>query len=312
MSDCEPPTIIHMFRYFPASKQQKHDNDEMARLNYMTSRLQAALCKWAISAPPPEAMQWWWTGLQNKLDVAMANVGYTASYFNIFLDIPNFLQGLSQSIHPNGSLEFTLSKAMWQEIECVPDPQDLTEAVEEYYHNWWNREDQWQNYPQVRVDGEEAFSWHILKYGHIWANKNASPDPGSAPPETTSPSTCKSWACKERLLSIFGEVKKANQTVRSLMITMEEQRIAATRYILHLKALRKYQLHSWLDTLTLTDLKNLLYEVFEGCDTNMEHNPIAGPSTNSGPSTNQSFTPQSLSFNGYSDSDADYVPSIIM
>ncbi|KAF8808472.1 hypothetical protein BYT27DRAFT_7255581 [Phlegmacium glaucopus] len=246
----------------------------------------------------------------------MANVGYTAAYFNIFLNIPNFLQGLSQSIHPNGSLEFMLSNAMWQEIEHVPDPQDPTEVVEEYYHDWWNREDQWQNYPQYVI----LILWIPIlltlsdwQYGHIWVNKNTSPDPGSAPPlETTSTSTCKSQACKERLLSIFGEVKKANQTMRSLMITIEEQRIAASQHILHLKALRKYQLHSRLDTLTLTNLKSLLYEAFEGCDTNMEHNPIVGPSMNSGPSTNRSFTPQSLSFNQYSDSDADYVPSIIM
>ncbi|KAF8816370.1 hypothetical protein BYT27DRAFT_7208516 [Phlegmacium glaucopus] len=260
MSDCEKPTIIDKFQYLPVSQQRKTDNEEMAQLNYMTSRLRAALCKWAISAPPPEAVQWWWMGLQNKLDVAMGIIGYNAAYYNIFLDIPNFLRGLSQSIHSNGGPEFTLSKAMWQEIEHIPDPQDPTEVFEEYYNDWWNREDQWQSHPQVQVDGEKAFSWHIFKYGALRPNKHTSPGAGTAPLDTTARNTCKS------------------------------------------------AVDSQLDTLTLTDVKNLLYEAFDGCDMDTEEKPIAGPSRNSGPSTNGSFTPQSLSYNGYSD-DSEYAPS---
>ncbi|KAF8816372.1 hypothetical protein BYT27DRAFT_7248439 [Phlegmacium glaucopus] len=212
MSDCEKPTIIDKFQYLPVSQQRKTDNEEMARLNYMTSRLRAALCKWAISALPPEAVQWWWMGLQNELDVVMGIIGYNAAYYNIFLDIPNFLRGLSQSIHSNGGPEFTLSKAMWQEIEHIPDPQDPTEVFEEYYNDWWNREDQWQSHPQVRVDGEKAFSWHIFKYGALQLNKHTSPGAGTAPPDTTARNTCKSVVCKERLHSVLGEVVKANQT----------------------------------------------------------------------------------------------------
>ncbi len=124
---------------------------------------------------------------------------------------------------------------------------------------------------------------------------------------------CKSRVCKDRLHSVLGEVKKANQIVRSLMISMQEDRIKATRHIQHLKALRQYQLTHHKSSLTPTDVEDLLYEAGGSGEailevmSDVEMLASADPSS-AGPSTNRLLTPQSLSMGGYSDSNSDYIP----
>jgi hypothetical protein len=33
----------------------------------------------------------------------------------------------------------------------------------QYYNNWWNHNDDWKKNPQVMVDQEKAFTWHLQK-----------------------------------------------------------------------------------------------------------------------------------------------------
>jgi hypothetical protein len=152
------------------------------------------------------------------------------------------------------------------------------------------------------------------QYGNIRGNKCTIPLEGPPAPETTMSDDCKSPVCKARLYAVLGEVRKANQIARSLIIAMEEDRVSATRHILHLNALRKYQTNNKKHALTETDVK-ALYEASEARDIDMDvaNRTTVGPSANqslttSVPSTNQSLTPQSLSFNGFSSSDSDYIP----
>ena len=99
----------------------------------------------------------------------------------------------------------------------------------------------------------------------------------------------------------WGEVQKANQVVRSFITTMEEDRVNAARHILHLEALQEYQLKQKKKALSPIDVEKLFEEI-EFLD-----NPQVISLVN-GPSTNRSLTSQSLSFNGFSDSDSDYIP----
>jgi hypothetical protein len=122
-------------------------------------------------------------------------------------------------------------------------------------------------------------------------------------PEITAVNACRSGACRDRLRAVLGEVQKANQAVRALMDAMETDRASATRHILHLKALRKYQLEIKANALTQLDVENLYDEarVIENPDVEMDdEKPSAGQCT---------LTSQSLSFTGFSDSDPDYIPS---
>jgi hypothetical protein len=122
-------------------------------------------------------------------------------------------------------------------------------------------------------------------------------------PETAKDNNaCKSYICSDRLHAALGEVKKANQVVRSFVITMEEARIKATRHILHLHALRQYLADIKQSALDLVDVENLYNEslVIENSDVEMQdENETSEPNT---------LTSQSLSFNGFSDSDSDYIP----
>ncbi len=63
----DEPTFIHTFHYYQVSSQRQEDNEEMARLNYMTSRICAALFRWSISYTSDVGAEWWWTGLWNEV-----------------------------------------------------------------------------------------------------------------------------------------------------------------------------------------------------------------------------------------------------
>ena len=143
------------------------------------------------------------------------------------------------------------------------------------------------------------------QYGAIRAHKSPVPLDRPAPTiHNTMTSDCKSKVCRARLQSVLGEVYKANQVVRTLITGIEEERVETTRHILHLKALRKYQTDKKKNALTTADVKKLFDEgtVLENFDVEMNDRPIAGPSTN------QSLTSQSLSYNGFTDGDSDYIP----
>jgi hypothetical protein len=124
----------------------------------------------------------------------------------------------------------------------------------------------------------------------------------SRPLEETNVSDCQSDTCRNRLQSVLGEVHKANWAVRSLVTTLEDDRVSADRYVLHLKALEEYRESTGKRVLTPTDIKKL-YEKSRDIE-----KPDAEMQDNTGPSANQSLTSQSLSFNGFSDSDSDYIP----
>ncbi|KAF8810597.1 hypothetical protein BYT27DRAFT_7253582 [Phlegmacium glaucopus] len=332
MSEIEEKVMLYPFHYWAASCQWVEDSKEMARLNYATSRIRAALVQWSISSTT-EASVWWWTGLQNELDAAMAIVGHAAASTNIFLDIPILLRGLSQCMYHQLPGEIQFSKGMWEEIERVPDPHDPTEIFDEYYNDWWNKDNEWQTH-QITVDPEKAFKWHIYKVKHF----SLHPDPIDIFPigsmekfGGTSAQNCPKVPHHPLLLllarplanlDVLGEVKKANQVVRTLMANMEEERVSATRHIQHLKALRQYQLKNHMNALSPTDVKNLLYEVGDGHididptipgpSTTSYHTTQPGPSITSyhttRPSSDHSLTAESLSWNSYSDSDPDYCP----
>ena len=93
----------------------------------------------------------------------MAIVGHAAASVNIFLDIPIWLRGLAQSMHDQGGRRIQFSQQMFDEIERMPDPEDPTEMVDRYYDDWWNRDTKWLDNPQVAVNREEAFKWHVQR-----------------------------------------------------------------------------------------------------------------------------------------------------
>jgi len=137
-------------------------------------------------------------------------------------------------------------------------------------------------------------------------------------------------------------VKKASAVARSWHAHLENEQVAATHDVFHLKVLKKYMLDNNKSSLLVTDINNLLYEAGEE-DTVLEvpsdseiqisqfkkrkvedmggnieisrqkkkqkEENSAGPST--GPSLNHSFTPESLSSDGFEpDSASDYIPSL--
>lgn len=88
----------------------------------------------------------------------MALIGHTAASMNIFLDIPIFLRGLSQTMKGRVGPEMCISTKLLEEIFRV-DILDPTGLVDEYYHDWWN----FGKEEHPVVDQEKAFDWHIAK-----------------------------------------------------------------------------------------------------------------------------------------------------
>jgi len=65
--DHDAAAFIHNFSYPLSSLSRTKDNEQMARLNYMGSRVRAALCQWATSSNTEETALWWWTGMKKEL-----------------------------------------------------------------------------------------------------------------------------------------------------------------------------------------------------------------------------------------------------
>jgi hypothetical protein len=60
------PVFLSTFEYGEVDEDRAHQINEMAYLNYMTSRLRAALSTWAIHSRK-ECAQWWLDGLRNEM-----------------------------------------------------------------------------------------------------------------------------------------------------------------------------------------------------------------------------------------------------
>jgi len=89
----------------------------------------------------------------------MSIVGHAAARGE-FLDIPPFLRGVAVALAGEDGPKIELSRSMYEEIHRLPDKEDPTEIVDEYFYDWWNR---WSNYPnevQVMVDYRAGFRFH--------------------------------------------------------------------------------------------------------------------------------------------------------
>jgi hypothetical protein len=91
----------------------------------------------------------------------MAVVGHSAASRNVFLDIPIFLRGLSQSICYHEGPKISISKKFLGEIKTF-DPSDPTQIYDEYLVDWWNFDKEWKTHSEV-VDLRKAFNWHVEK-----------------------------------------------------------------------------------------------------------------------------------------------------
>jgi hypothetical protein len=247
----------------------------------------------------------------------MLHVGYTAAKTNIFLEIPIFLRSMCQSLHGQVGPLMSMDEKISKEMEIV-DPFDPTCIVDEYLYDWWNHEVEWKTHSQ-NVDHDAAHKWHIQKVkfyfiyltafiipdGQYGYHKNSTHFDDSPAPESTAINTCKSEACKDRLYHVLGEIQKANQVVQSLTSTIEGDRLVTIRHILHLKALKRHMIDTGKTTLTMADVEEF-YEKEKAIESTAEKMQDILPST--GPSSGPSLSSQSLSWNGFSDSDSDYIP----
>ena len=75
----------------------------------------------------------------------MSIVGYTAA-LGVFLDIHPFLHGLSKCLDGPDGPKCQLSQEMYAEVDCMPNPQDLTEIMPEYYQAWWTQSKDWKSF----------------------------------------------------------------------------------------------------------------------------------------------------------------------
>jgi hypothetical protein len=89
----------------------------------------------------------------------MALVGHTAASMNIFLDIPFFLRGLSQSLYGSIGPNLRIGQEVIDQIKQV-DPLDPTRVVDKYLDDWWNYEAEWETH-SAEVDHEGAYQWHV-------------------------------------------------------------------------------------------------------------------------------------------------------
>jgi hypothetical protein len=66
--EIEEEITIKDFSYIDMASYRSSDNVQMARLNYMASRIRAALCVWANGGDIPDGAGPWWFGcLQMEL-----------------------------------------------------------------------------------------------------------------------------------------------------------------------------------------------------------------------------------------------------
>ncbi|KAF8154788.1 hypothetical protein B0H34DRAFT_809289 [Crassisporium funariophilum] len=323
------PVFLSTFEYEPVEIDRPWQIKEMACLNYMTSRLRAALLAWVEdSVDDFEVYQWWLDGLRTEMDVTMAIVGYAAASGR-FIEVHPFLRGLAQGLDRDEGPKIWISRTLHDELYRVRDVRDPTEIVDEYYEPWWTWHKKYKTEPPIMVNRWDALNFHIKKYGLIRPPIPARPEhlPDKTPEETltsTDCMECDSKVCKERLRTVIQENRKSLAMARTLQQTLEEKRVAATRHSHSLRLLRKYQLEKGRSSLDEVDCDNMLLEAGDDAcfevpsDSELQTKQkapsaklrSAGISITTGPSTNRSrdLTPKSLSpFDD--DSSSEYKPS---
>ena len=72
MIDAEGRVLIHHFKYPLASEQRRDDNEQMARLNYIASRIHAIASE--------GSSLWWWTGLRKEMVIVPNLIGKGLPY----------------------------------------------------------------------------------------------------------------------------------------------------------------------------------------------------------------------------------------
>ena len=90
----------------------------------------------------------------------MSIVGY-ATASGVFLDIHPFLCGLTKCLDGLDGHKLQHSQEMYAEVDCMPDPQDLTEIMPEYYQAWWTQSKDWKSFPLPLVDKWDVIKFHV-------------------------------------------------------------------------------------------------------------------------------------------------------
>ena len=90
----------------------------------------------------------------------MSIVGYTAAS-GVFLDIHPFLHGLAKCLDGPDGPELQLSQEMYAKVDCMPDPQDPTEIMPEYYQAWCTQSKDWKSFPPPLVDKWDVKKFHV-------------------------------------------------------------------------------------------------------------------------------------------------------
>lgn len=90
----------------------------------------------------------------------MSIVGYAAAQ-GIFLDIHPLLRALAQSLQLEDGSKVRLSTEMLEEVKRMPDPEDATEIIKEYYQAWWTQSQDWKMREPPVVDMWTAVESHI-------------------------------------------------------------------------------------------------------------------------------------------------------
>jgi hypothetical protein len=71
VNDDEDPIMLSHFTYLRSASLRRHEKEEMRRLNYMASRIRAALDEWVgetVKVDDREGIDmWWWNGLRNEM-----------------------------------------------------------------------------------------------------------------------------------------------------------------------------------------------------------------------------------------------------
>lgn len=99
----------------------------------------------------------------------MSIIGY-AAVEGIFLDIPQFLRGLGLCLDKPDGPALRLTQEMYDEVERLPDPNDPTEMVDEYYKSWWMQSEHCSTDEPPLVEIYAAIQFHMEKVSFLAIN----------------------------------------------------------------------------------------------------------------------------------------------
>ena len=149
------------------------------QINYMGSRLQAALQAFADQKEKRDNDDWWVEGMRYEIvrycsfakcrlieqscQVAALAIAGDALTSNIYLDIPPLISGLRNSFMNVGAnpTRVILSDELLKLLqEIKPDPKDPTSVVEKYLQPWWTRAAEQETERFELCNVEAAFEFH--------------------------------------------------------------------------------------------------------------------------------------------------------